>query len=246
MGRAQACDWMAIGLRQDLDTLKKWQSVTYVGMGRKSNPDNENPFYKPALWVFNQEFYHKFRQNWQYSFALSYRQEREYSSWYPYDQATPGTEQEFRIYGRFFYVLKTPRIKFVPTIRQEFRKFYNPDFSNASENFQLRTRLRLQLTVNLDKQKQHRLIGSAEELFSIAENSQPRYWSDFAYHESRFNLYYSYSPPKLHLIFDVGYMYNLVGAQNPYGVHYLAFDIIVENPFRLLRHAKNEANENLE
>lgn len=51
LGKAHTADWFALGIRQDLDTLdiKGWQSLSYVGMGRKSNPDNYDPHYKPAI-----------------------------------------------------------------------------------------------------------------------------------------------------------------------------------------------------
>src|SRR5690606_40055434 len=95
------------------------------------------------------------------------------------------------LYGRFSYIFKTGRLKFTPTIRQEFRKFYAPDFTNTDENFQLRSRFRLQLAINLDVDKHHKLTFNSEQLFSISKETTQ--WSDFNYRESRFSLYYSYS-----------------------------------------------------
>ncbi|MCB9188140.1 MAG: DUF2490 domain-containing protein [Flavobacteriales bacterium] len=248
LGKTNTADWIAFGVRQELDTIegKGWQSMTYAGLGRKSNPDNYNLFYKPAIFIVNQEFYHQFHNDWQYSLALSYRRQDEYFDTPPYEHETPRIKQEFRIYGRFSYIFKTPRIKFIPTFRQEFRKFCSPDFKNITENFQLRSRLRLQLTVYLDKNKTHRLIASSEQLFSVSKETTSNTWTNFNYRESRFSFYYSISPQALPLIFSLGYMNNLVGNKTTFDAHYLAFDIIVENPFNLRQRTKNKINENFE
>lgn len=236
LGTAKLSDWVAVGVRQQLGAQKKWESVSYVGVGRKSNPDNYNPFYKPAIWVFNQEFFHQFRPHWEYSAALSYRRQDNYRSSPPYEHDTPSIKQEFRTYGRLSYTFSTSRIKLVPTLRQEFRKFYAPDFSNVSDDFSWRTRFRLKLTVNLDAHKIHRASLSSEELFSISKETSPRAWTNFDYRESRINLYYSLAPPKIPAVFSFGYMNNLVGKKKPYSVSYLAFDVVLENPFKSRNH----------
>ncbi len=234
LGKAHTADWFALGIRQKLNTIgaKDWQSMSYIGLGRKSNPDNYDPFFKSAILVVNQEFYHQFHNDWQYSFALSYRRQDEYLDNPPYERENPKIKQEFRVYGRLSYVLNTSCLKLVPTFRQEFRKFYTPGFQNVTENFQFRSRFRLQLSVNLNAKKSHRIIASSEQLFSISEETTSNTWTAFNYRESRFLLYYSFSPKTLPFILSAGYMNNLVGQKNPYDVHYLAFDIVVENPFK--------------
>jgi len=248
LGKAKTAGWFAIGIRQELDTVdgKGWQSMTYFGIGRKSNPDNYNLLHKQAIWVLNQEFYHQFHNVWQYSFALSYRRQDEYLDNPPYGHDTPRLNQEFRAYGRLSCIFSTPRIKLVPTLRQEFRKFYSPGFKNVNENFQLRSRFRLQLTVNIDRKKVHRLIAGSEQLFSISQETLPGKWTDFKYRESRFSLYYSYSPKTYPFILSIGYMNNLIGVKNPCDVHYLAFDIVIENPFKLQKRSKENIKENFE
>ncbi|WP_442787925.1 DUF2490 domain-containing protein [Flavobacterium suncheonense] len=248
LGKTQIADWFAFGVRQELDTIegKGWQSMSYIGVARKSNPDNYNPFYKPAILVVNQEFYHQFHETWQYSLALSYRRQDEYSDQPPYEHDDPRLKQEFRLYSRLSYIFSTSRIKLVPTFRQEFRKFYSPDFKNLDEDFQFRSRLRLQLTVNLDEDKQHRLIGSSEQLFSISKENKSNTRTDFKYRESRFSLYYSYSPKASPFIFSLGYMNNLVGQKNPFSAHYAGFDIVIENPFKLQQRRKANIKENFE
>lgn len=233
LGRAKIASWFAMGVRQDLDTIENsgWQSMSYIGMGWKSNPDNYDPFSKPAELVFNQEFNNHYRDHWQYSFAMSYRRKEKYADDKPYEHENPKRVQEFRIYSRFSYLINTPYIKFSPTIRQEYRKFWTPDFKNATEDFQLRTRLKLQLTLNLNAQKIHRIIVSSEQLFSISKLAKINAWSDFNYRDSRFSLNYSLSPEELPFTFNVGYMNNLVGVKTPFDTHYLACSLILKNPF---------------
>jgi len=243
-GKARTAGWFAFGIRQEIE--KSWQSMSYIGVGRKSNPDNYDPFYKPAIFVLNQEFYHQSRKTWQYSFALSYRRQDEYSENSPYEHDKLRSKQEFRLYSRLSYILKTSYIKFVPTLRQEFRKFYSPDFKNADENFQFRSRFRLQIVASLNKAKTQAVTLSSEQLFSVSKENTPGTWTDFNYRESRFSLYYSYSPKTLPFIFSIGYMNNLIGRKNPYNVHYIAFDIVIENPFKFQKRSKKNIKENFE
>jgi hypothetical protein len=84
-GKARMADWFAI-------------------LGRKSNPDNYDLFFKQEIFVLNQEFYHQMPNNWSYSFALSYRRQDEYSEIPPLEHENPKLKQEFRMYGRFPYI----------------------------------------------------------------------------------------------------------------------------------------------
>lgn len=234
LGKAQNAAWFAVGVRQEPDTTKDkgWQSVSYLGVGHKSSPDNHNPFHKPGILVLNQEFYHQFHSHWQYSLALSYRRQAAYLDEAPYERADPRMQQEFRFYSRFSYIITSQRIKVVPTVRQEFRKFYAPDFRSVDETIQLRSRFRLQVTATLDNKEQHHIIAGSEQLFATRKLISSDAWTDFKYNESRFTLYYSYSPEDSPFTFNIGYMNNLVGNHKPFSVHHLAFDIIIENPFR--------------
>jgi hypothetical protein len=70
-------------------------------------------------------------------------------------------------------------------------------------------------------------------LFAISKENEPeKQWSKFDYKESRLTLYYSLSPHEIPFIFDVGYMYNIIGkGTDSSDVNYLAVDIIWKNPF---------------
>lgn len=205
--------------------------MTYIGLGRKSQPDTYDPLYQPAIFVVNQEFYRQLSTAFQYSVALSYRKQNQYLSEPPYQNASPDTKQEFRAYGRFAYNLQTAKLKFAATFRQEFRKFHSASVEKQQEDLQLRSRLKLQLSTYLDPEKQHSLSGSTELLFGISKEKLPASWTGFAYQETRFTAYYSLAPKATPLVFSVGYMNDLIGTTKPHSVHYLAFDIVVKNPF---------------
>jgi len=233
LGDGRTASWFAVGARQDLNREKTWQSMSYLGFGRKSNPDNTDLLFKPAISVLNQEFYHPFRKHWQTSFALSYRRQQEYEETYPFATKEPSLQQEFRMYARLSRSVKIKRFTLTPTIRQEIRRFFQPNFGNTTEPLQFRSRLRMQLSTTIDAEKEHKLMLSSEQLFSFKQANDSKEWSSFSYNESRFMLYYSYSPKDANLIFDVGYMHNLIGKHAPSSVHYLAFDVILKNPFHV-------------
>ncbi|MEZ4891167.1 MAG: hypothetical protein R2779_11655 [Crocinitomicaceae bacterium] len=52
LGRATAASWFALGISQKLDTIegKGWQSMSYIGLGRISNPDNYAIFKNKLCW----------------------------------------------------------------------------------------------------------------------------------------------------------------------------------------------------
>lgn len=230
LGTTQSAFWGAVGIRQKLDD--KNTSVTYVGIGRISGPAGDsNPFKKQSIIVLNQEFYHKLNAHWQYSYALSYRSQNQYSSDEPYGEKVPATHQEFRGYGRIGYTATMGTVKWKSTFREEVRKFYTPQFKTVEDDFQLRSRFKTQATVALDNDSENSLTGSAEALFSISDDDTEG-WSKFEYKESRFCLYYSYAPNSIPVTFDIGYMNDLIGhGHHIVDANYLAFDIILENIF---------------
>lgn len=219
LGHSKTASWFAAGFKQKLN--KKWQSMTYFGMGRTSG-NSLNPIEKPAIFVLNQEFYHQLKNNLKYSFALSLRDQKEII---PSNGKTVD-QQEIRLYGRLSYAFKSKKFKITPTFRQEFRKFFAPKSLKDAESFALRTRLRLQLSIGLNQDASKKLILSSEQLFSTEKDALSKEWSDLQYHESRFLAYYSVTPKNSSVTFDIGYMNNLVGGNHPYDVSYLALDLV--------------------
>lgn len=234
LGRAHIAEWSAIGLKQDIGskTGAKWQSTTYLGLGRKSSPINYNPFYHSAIWVINQEFQHAPISTFQYSFALSYRHQDLYSEEYPYLKDSVSFKQEWRMYGRLYYHFNIKKIRLTPILRQEFRTFLTPKFRPFTDFLQFRTRIRLQLNIALDPNKRHQININSEQLFSMDKGFSTKKWSTFAYDESRFSIFYTHQFKDAPLNVSIGYMNNLVGTSKPYTVHYLCVDLTLNNPFK--------------
>ncbi len=223
-----------------MDTIegKGWQDMLYVGVGFKNNKNNLK--YQKAIFVLNNEIYHQFHTNWQYSMALSYRKQERFDALTPQLHDSIPFMHEFRVYGRFSYIYKYHFFKLIPTFRQELRNFY---LDNLPRKQQLRTRFRLQAKFNLDKTKSNRIILGSEQFWA---SNFINTWQKLKYSESRFTAYYSYSPQKSNIIINLGYMLNTIGLKNIKTVNYLAFDIIWENPFGLIHRNKDSINENLE
>jgi len=235
LGEANTAFWSAFGVKRQLDSLGKKQSLSYIALGRKSSPDNDNLFSKQAIFVLNHEVYHSFAPHQQYSYAISYRRQPVYEDAAPYEKE--GLEQEIRLYGRYAYTFTLgKRLKLKNTIRQEFRKFFDPDFNPVEENFQLRTRLKTQLTYNLSAKNNQKLAVSAEGLFSISYLHEPEpQWTAFGYRELRLGVYYMVNIPNSPFTVDIGYVNDLIRNSRSItkgGVHYLAADLVWNLPYK--------------
>jgi len=240
LGKQASVIWLAVGLKEDLDTLSQFQSMTYVGEGRESKDAETTPFKHQGIFVVNQEFYNHFRKHWQYSVALSYRKQNEYVASPPYKENTPSFKQEFRLYGRYMFLQQWDRLKLALTVRQEFRKFYDPAFHPWHENTQLRSRLKAQTTIYLSANKVHRLTFGGEILFTKSKLTGEDAWSDFKYSESRLTGFYSIAPKGSSFIYSIGYMDDVVDERN---VPYLSLDVIFKNPFGLARRLRSKSIE---
>ena len=235
LGEANTAFWTAFGIKRQLDSLGKKQSLSYIALGRKSSPDNDNLFSKQAIFVLNHEVYHSFTSHQQYSYAISYRRQPVYEDATPYEKE--GLEQEIRLYGRYAYTFTLgKKWKLKNTIRQEFRKFFDPDFRPVEENFQLRTRLKTQLTYNLSSKNNQKLAVSAEGLFSISYLHEPEpQWTAFGYRELRLGVYYMVNIPNSPFTVDIGYVNDLIRNSHSItkgGVHYLAADLVWNLPYK--------------
>ncbi len=238
LGDGNTAAWAAFGVKQKLDSFGKKETLSYVAIGRKSSTDNDNLFLKQAIVVLNHEVYTSFAPHQQYSYAISYRRQPEYESTKPYHKEA--TEQEVRVYGRYAYTFNLgEKIKFKNTVRQEFRKFFNADFNKVEEDFQLRTRLKSQLTYNLSSKNNQKVALSVEELFSLSHMNEPEHaWNHFGYREMRIAAYYIFSIPHSPFTIDIGYMDDLIrGSRSIHkgGVHYLAADLIWNIPYHQLK-----------
>lgn len=231
LGDTNTASWFAVGVRQDLGSTQKTESLTYLGLGMKSNDDNKNWVEKPAIIVVNQEFYHQLDSHFKVSYAGSYRRQMHYSLDEYFNEEKSETEQELRLYGRLAYSTEIGKVKLTQTIRQEFRKFTDENWHNVDEPFQLRSRLKSQVSFDIDSKNQHTITAGAEVLFSTAKNNLTKEWSRLDYQESRFTLFYTYKPQKTPVVISLGYMNNLIQKNKTHSVHYASIDLVWENPF---------------
>lgn len=230
LGDIETGSWMALGLRQDIGN-KNWSSTTYFGIAGRNGPDEINPFENHAAFVLNQEFKNRFHPKWEYSAAGSYRRQYQYEKENPQIAADPKFKQEFRIYGRFSYLYKTGKIEITPTFRQEVIKYYTPDFQDFPESLRLRSRFRIKAGLPLNPDKTHRLSLYSEQLFSVSQSGITGDWGDFRYSDSRFSIYYTWSPDAIPLSVDIGYMANVLGKKMNHTGHYLGVDLVIKNIF---------------
>ncbi|MEP5254583.1 MAG: DUF2490 domain-containing protein [Winogradskyella arenosi] len=229
LGEAHTASWFALGLKQPLNKSGTLSSKTYLGLGRISTPDRYNGFEKPAIYVFNEEVTHRFHKNWSYAGAISYRWQYQYNSTPPYAQSSPDARQELRAYSRFSYHNSVGKFNYGLSFRPELRFFYNPDFSPYSKNTQFRSRLRAKASFFLNSSKTQQFITTAEVLYATTKTDQ---WSTFKYQDTRFCFYYSVALSQPKLVLNVGYMTDLIGTTSLTDVHYIAFDMLLINPFK--------------
>lgn len=233
LGDTNSASWYAMGLRQDLNEDKTFESMTYIGVGLKSDEDNYNLISKPAIVVLNQEFYNELDKNWKVSYAISYRKQMDYSMDVVNMSENIATQQELRLYARMAYSTKIGKVKLTQTARQEVRKFMDQDWKNTDEPLQLRSRLKSQASISLDENDKHSLTAGAEVLFSTSKDNITKEWSDFKYKEARFTMFYTYRPQETPIAISVGYMNNLIEKNSTHSAHYASVDITWENPFHI-------------
>ncbi len=228
LGDTNDASWFALGLKQKLNSSGTVVLASHIGLGRISDPDNYNLVQNPSIYVVNEEISNHFKKHWKYSGALSYRWQNEYETTEPYELDSENARQEIRMYGRIFYLDSFKNIDYSISFRPEMRFFYDRNFDPYTEDRQFRSRFRGKMAFSLNQLKTHKLITSAEFLFSTTREDK---WSKFEYKEARFSLYYAITAPKLNTTFNFGYMNNLLGKADLKDVHYLAFDIEIKNLF---------------
>lgn len=223
--------WFAIALDQRLDTSGRFSSTTYLGIAGESTVENANMFRHLGIIVINEEVKYRFGTGWSVSLAASYRHQNEFEKTYPYLAAEDRFKQEFRIYSR---IVKSWKKKWIPSIafRQEYRRFYDPEFRDWSISSAFRSRVKFQSEFNLIPSKKLRVLIGTEFLFSTEFREKTQSWQHFEYGETRLSAFISYHSNNNHLIYTLGYMNDLlhVSAGNK-SVHYLAAAIVFKNIF---------------
>lgn len=223
--------WFAIGLDQKLDSAGRFSSMTYFGLAGQSTAENTNAFEHLGILVVNQEVKFKFLPVWSVSLAASYRHQNEFEKTTPYLAAEDRFKQEFRIYSR---ITKSWQKKWIPSIaiRQEYRRFYDPEFRDWKISSAFRSRLKFQSEFNLISSKRLTALVGAEFLFSTEFQELTQTWQHFQYGETRLSAIVSYHSKNHSITYNLGYMNDLLHV--PAGeksVHYISASIVFTNIF---------------
>ncbi|AEA42246.1 DUF2490 domain-containing protein [Fluviicola taffensis] len=223
--------WFAIGLDQKLDSVGKFSSITYFGLAGESTVDNTNVFEHLGIFVINEEVKFKFKPTWSVSLAASYRHQNEFNKIPPYLATEDRFKHEFRIYSR---ITKTWKKKWIPSIafRQEYRKFYNPQFRAWKVSSAFRSRLKFQSEFDLIPSKRLTALIGCEFLFSTEFQEDTQSWRHFEYGETRFSALVSYHSKNKKITYSLGYMNDLLHVSaGEKSVHYISTSIIFKNLF---------------
>lgn len=223
--------WFAIGLDQKLDSAGRFSSMTYFGFAGQSTVDDINVFDRLGIFVLNEEVKFKFKPAWSVSLAVSYRHQNEFEKTYPYLAAEDRFKQEFRLYSR---ITKSWKKKGIPSIafRQEYRKFYDPEFRDWKVSSAFRSRLKFQSEFDLVPAKRLSVIAGCEFLFSTDFEEASQEWKHFKYGETRLSAVISYHTKNNKISYNLGYMNDLLHV--PAGeksIHYISASVIFKNLF---------------
>lgn len=212
--------WMAVGLEKKLGSPGKISSLSYVGIGRESSRADYNILKRQGIIVLNEELGWKFHKRWKLAQGISYRRQNEYKDTPPYESERPGYKNELRLYSKLTHYHDLGNVVLAFTARQEFRCFYTAGINAQKDAFELRTRLKAQSIISVNKGHTRFVTLGVEPLFSSSKleggGMQP-----IQYDETRFSGFYSFMPSP-HLVFSIGYMNDLVHRD----IHYLSLDVV--------------------
>ncbi len=237
----QASFWTALGIDQELS--KKWLSVTDLGYGRHSDPDNIQFAKRQGLNVFTQDFIYKPNSHWHFAFSFGYWRRNFYSEDLPFDarQFPYQFRNEVRPFQKIIYVSNLKNIKIIHTFRTDYRFYYNQNLSDIwTTPFEFRARYMQAWKFPLTKNLKNWFIINDEVLSAIDNYSSKtkiatgNSWSPYQITENRFSVYYRrVFGNKIDI--DIGVMHQYwrdkPGVAN-FNVSYnLMFDIIIRDPF---------------
>jgi len=244
--------WTAIGIDQKIS--KKWISITDVGFGRHSDPDNLSFLKRQGLNVFTQDFIYKLNSHWHFAFSFGYWKRNAYLDDSPFDARTFPYQfrNEVRPFQRIYYNHSLRNIKITHAFRTDYRFYYNQNFSDIwTTPFEFRARYMQTWRFPLTKNLKNWFITNDEVLTAIDNYSSAtktitgKNWSPYQITENRFSLYYRRSFIEKRIDIDIGIMHQYwrdkPGVSN-FNISYnLMFDIIIRDPFG--KNKKQEVEE---
>ncbi len=243
--------WLALGIDQKIS--KHWVSVTDIGYGRHSDPNDLLLVKRQGLNVLTQDLIYKINKHWHFSACFGYWRRDFYTDDIPYNARSYPYQfrNEIRPYQKTYYHHQLKNIDITHVLRTDYRFYYEQTFATRwSTLFEFRLRYLQVWKIPLTKNKKNFIIPIDEILTAIDKNSSatttPKNykWSPYQFTENRFSLYYRRSLFNQKVDIDLGIMYQYWRDRpgtNTFNTSYnLMIDIIFKEPFE--RKKKAEPN----
>lgn len=237
MDDANVASWSAFAVNQTY--LKKWSTVVYLGFESQSDPSSYWPFQKKAIGVLNQETSYKLSDRWVLALCTSWRKQNIYREEEPYYLDDPSVRNEIRWYSRLFYKQKLGKLDFACSFRPEYRSFYTTDWEPWVSPKQWRFRLKAQVSFPVFEEK--KIYGIIANEWLTAIEQEPNMlaeleWQALRFTEDRFTMFLRKQLYEGHVTCHIGLMHQLLHREKDWHYAlYLSGDIIINNPFALLK-----------
>ncbi|HKC68693.1 MAG TPA: DUF2490 domain-containing protein [Bacteroidia bacterium] len=234
--------WTALGIDQKI--TERWLSVTDVGYGRHSDPNNNTFLKRQGLNVLTQDFIYKANKHWDFSVSIGYWRRDFYDNSPPYDMRSSPQQyrNEIRPYQKTYYHHSIKNITITHIIRTDYRFYYDQTFIYRwSTPFEFRARYLQSWKIPLTKNKKNFIIPIDEVLTAIDKYSatiaqqKNTKWSPCQFTENRLSLYYRRSFFEQKMDIDIGVMYQYWRdrpGESTFNTSYnIMFDLIIKEPF---------------
>ncbi|HTA62136.1 MAG TPA: DUF2490 domain-containing protein [Bacteroidia bacterium] len=239
-GRASL--WAAFGIDQKIS--ERWLSVTDIGYGRHSDPNNNTFLKRQGLNVLTQDFIYKANKHWSFSVSMGYWRRNFYDDNIPYNVRNYPQQfrNEIRPYQKTYYHHAIKNIKVTHVLRTDYRFYYDQTFNHRwATPFEFRARYLQSWKIPLTKNKKNFIIPIDEVLTAIdkysatvAQQKNSR-WSPYQFTENRLSLYYRRSLFNQKIDIDLGimcqYWRDKPGISTFNTSYNIMFDIIIKEPF---------------
>jgi|ERR1700752_2653516 len=234
--------WAALGIDQKIS--EKWLSVTDIGYGRHSDPNNNAFLKRQGLNVLTQDFIYKANKHFSFSLSMGYWRRNFYEDNIPYDARNYPQQfrNEIRPYQKTYYHHTVKNIAVTHVLRTDYRFYYDQTFNKQwNTPFEFRARYLQSWKIPLTKNRKNFIIPIDEVLTAIDKYSatvaqqKNSKWSPYQFTENRFSLYYRRSLFNQKIDVDLGVMYQYwrdkPGLSTFNTSYNIMFDIIIKEPF---------------
>lgn len=237
--------WTALGI--DYKLSSRWTSITDLGFGRHSDPDNTQVLKRQGLNVLTQDFIYHINTHWRIAISGGYWRRNAYQDQPPYNARNFPFEfrNELRPYQRLYYRFNLKAVKITNTFRIDERFYFTQNLHDSwTTPFEFRARYMLDARRPFTKDQANWIIVNDEVLTAVDKRYNDT-WSAYQLTENRLSLYYRHNFTKQRVDVDLGLMHQYwrerPGVSN-FNVSYnIMFDIILHDPFR--KQKEEEAGE---